>query len=60
MAGKLRITLKLSKIGTSERQRRVLAGLGLRRRQQTVVRENTPSIQGMVKKIRFMLDVAEC
>lgn len=59
MAGKLKITLKKSRIGRSKHQRKILDGLGLKRRHQAVEREDTPSIRGMVKKIDFLLDVQE-
>jgi large subunit ribosomal protein L30 len=60
MAGKkLKITLKKSRIGCSKHQRKILDGLGLKRCQQAVERENTPAIRGMVNKIDFMLDVQE-
>ncbi len=57
MAGKLRITLKKSRIGRLPRHRQILDGLGLRRRGQTVVREDSPAIRGMVKKIGYLLEV---
>ena len=60
MAGKLKITLKRSRIGRLPGQRKVLDGLGLKRRHQVVVRDDTPAIRGMVKKIDFMLNVEEC
>ena len=59
MADKLRITMKKSQIGCSKHQRKVLAGLGLRRRHQTVEIENTPATRGMVEKVAFLLDVRE-
>jgi large subunit ribosomal protein L30 len=59
MAGKLKITLKKSRIGRTPNQRQVLDGLGLKRRHQVVEREDTPSIRGMINKIAFMLDVQE-
>ena len=59
MAGKLKITLIKSPIGKSSAQRKVLAGLGLRKMQQTVEREDTPAIRGMVEKLKFMLRVEE-
>ena len=59
MAGKLKITLKQSRIGRTPNQRRVLDGLGLKRRHQVVERKDTPAIRGMVKKVEFMLDVQE-
>lgn len=59
MAGKLKITLKMSRIGRSQHQRKVLDGLGLKRCHQVVERDNTPAIRGMVRKIAFMLEVQE-
>ena len=59
MAGKLKITMVKSKIGKSTAQRKVLAGLGLRKIQQTVVREDTPAVRGMIEKLKFMLRVEE-
>jgi large subunit ribosomal protein L30 len=60
MAGKLKITLKRSRIGRLPKQRKVLDGLGLRRIRQVVEREDTPAVRGMVEKVKFMLDVEEC
>ncbi|HUU02580.1 MAG TPA: 50S ribosomal protein L30 [Myxococcota bacterium] len=60
MAGKLKITLMKSRIGRMPKQRQVLDGLGLKRRHQVVVREDTAAIRGMLKKIDFMLHVEEC
>lgn len=59
MAGKLKITMKGSRIGRSKAQRKVLDGLGLKRRHQVVERMDTPAIRGMVNKVAFMLDVQE-
>ncbi|RLB57875.1 MAG: 50S ribosomal protein L30 [Deltaproteobacteria bacterium] len=59
MAGKLRLTLKKSRIGKLPRHRQILDGLGLKRRQQVVEREDTPAIRGMVEKVRYLLDVEQ-
>ncbi len=59
MAGKIKITTTRSRIGRSQHQRKILDGLGLKRRSQSVVREDTPAIRGMVKKLEFMLQVEE-
>jgi len=53
------ITLKKSSIGYSKDQRRTLASLGLRRLNQTVEHEATPSIMGMVRKIQHLLEVRQ-
>jgi large subunit ribosomal protein L30 len=47
-----------SGIGHPETMRRTLAALGLRHHQQTVVLDNTPSIQGMLFKVRHLVEVA--
>ncbi|RMG59089.1 MAG: 50S ribosomal protein L30 [Deltaproteobacteria bacterium] len=59
MAKQLKITLKRSLIGKSEYQRRVAYGLGLRKLNKSVIKEDTPEIRGMIEKISFMLDVEE-
>ncbi|MFN2582087.1 MAG: 50S ribosomal protein L30 [Candidatus Dormibacteria bacterium] len=53
----LRITYRKSAIGYPADQKRTLAALGLRRLQQTVERESTPSIRGMVQKVRHLVSV---
>lgn len=47
-----------SGIGHPETMRRTLAALGLRHHQQTVVMDNSPSIQGMLYKVRHLVEVA--
>ena len=55
----LKITLKRSPIGRAKDQKATLVGLGLRRIHQTVEREDTPSIRGMVKKVIHLVEVQE-
>jgi len=57
MSKKLSIQLKRSCIGRPEKQRRVVAGLGLKKLNQVVVRLDTPEIRGMVRKVSHMLEV---
>jgi len=57
MSGKVKIRLAKSRIGRSEAQRKVLEGLGLKKRESVVELEDTPSVRGMINKIGFMLDV---
>lgn len=59
MGKELKITLKKSLIGKSEKQRRVVRGLGLRKLNRTVIRQDTPEIRGMIEKVKFMLHVEE-
>ncbi|MDP9355613.1 MAG: 50S ribosomal protein L30 [Chloroflexota bacterium] len=57
--GMLRITLVRSTIGRPGDQERTVKALGLRRLHHTVERPDTPSIRGMVMKIRHLVEVEE-
>lgn len=57
MAKKLSITLKHSPIGRPENQRKTAFALGLRKLNQVVLCDDTPTIRGMVDKIRHLVDV---
>lgn len=57
--GRLRITLVRSVIGRPGDQERTVQSLGLRKVNETVEREDTPSIRGMVEKIKHMVSVEE-
>lgn len=56
---RLRITWTKSGIGYSRDQRRTLKALGFRRLNQTVEHDNTPSIWGMILKVRHLVRVEE-
>ena len=58
-SSKLAITLVRSSIGTPKAHRTILLGLGLRRIRHTVVRPNTPQVQGLVHKLSYLLDVQD-
>ena len=53
----LRIQWVKSDIGYSDDQRRVVKALGFHRLNQTVIHQDTPTIRGMILKIRHMLKV---
>ena len=59
MAAKLRVTLRKSPIGFSQDQKDTIAALGLRKREQTVEHEETPSVRGMITKVAHLVDVEE-
>ncbi|GMA50444.1 50S ribosomal protein L30 [Alicyclobacillus contaminans] len=59
MAKKLQITLIHSPIGRPENQRKTAFALGLRKLHQTVVRQDTPVIRGMVNRISHLVSVQE-
>ena len=55
----LRITLVKSPIGYSERQKRTVRALGLRRLRQTVEHNDNPAVRGMITKIQHLVQVEE-
>ena len=54
---KIRIKQIKSGIDRSERQKRTLIALGLRKMHQIVEVEATPQIEGMVNKVRHLVSV---
>lgn len=52
---KLRITWVRSQIGCEQDQRRTVRALGLRRLHHTVEKEDTPTIRGMIHKVRHLV-----
>jgi large subunit ribosomal protein L30 len=54
---KLRITWIKSDIGYEASQRRTLRSLGFHRLNQSVVREDTNSLRGMINKVRHLVKV---
>jgi large subunit ribosomal protein L30 len=62
-AAKKQGTLKLQWVvsfnGCTRDMRAAVRGLGFRRLQQIVEREDTPSIRGMVRKVRHLVKVVE-
>jgi large subunit ribosomal protein L30 len=58
MATKIKITQVKSGIGCPETQRLTLRGLGLNGPHKTVVREDTVSIRGMIRKISHLVTIA--
>lgn len=53
------VTQVRSEIGYDRRQRATLRGLGLRRMHQTVSLEDTPSVRGMIFKVRHLVKVED-
>ena len=56
---KLKITQVRSGIGRQGVHRRTLRALGLRHHQDSVVQEDSPAIQGMIRQVGYLLDVQE-
>ncbi len=55
----LRVQQVKSVIGYDRRQRATMRGLGLRKIRQAVELEDTPSIRGMIDKVRHLVIVLE-
>lgn len=59
MSKKLEITLTRSVIGGTDVQRKTVEALGLKKIRQSVVREDTPAVRGMVNRVYHLLTVKE-
>jgi large subunit ribosomal protein L30 len=55
MPRQIEITYTRSSIGRSQRQRRTIEALGLRKLQQTVRRPDNPTTRGMVESVRHLV-----
>ncbi len=56
---KIKITQVKSKIGRLQNQKRTLEALGLRKMNQVVEHDATPTILGMVNKVKHLISVEE-
>jgi large subunit ribosomal protein L30 len=56
-ASRVKVTLVKSTIGFGKKQAAVVEGLGLRRLNHTVEVADTPSIRGMIHKVRHLVVV---
>ena len=52
---KIKVTLVKSVIGTIEKHRACVRGLGLRRLNQTVIVSDTPENRGMINRINYLV-----
>ena len=48
-----------STIGTTPNQRKNVEALGLRKREQVVVKEDNAQIRGMITKVKHLVEVTE-
>ena len=55
----IKIKQTKSRIGAPKDQKRTLDSLGLRKMARTVEVEDTPSIRGMIRKVRHLVTVVE-
>ena len=59
MAKKIQVTLVKSPIGYEKSQKATVRALGLTKMNQTVVKDDTPSVRGMIAKIAHLVAVQE-
>lgn len=59
MAKQIKITWTKSFIGYPETQRATLKSLGLRKLNQTLIKEDTPQLRGQITKVSHLLTVEE-
>ncbi len=53
------VRLKKSTVGTSEKMKANVKGLGLRKMGSVRTLENTPCVRGMIKKVIHLVEVVE-
>ena len=58
-AGTLKVKWVVSFISCTDDMRATIRGLGLRRLQQVVEREDTPAVRGMIHKVRHLVEVVK-
>ena len=58
MNQKIKVTLIKSPIGKSQKQRATIAGLGLKKLNETIEMSDTPEVRGMISKITHMLNIS--
>lgn len=56
---KLKITQLRSVIGALPKQKGTMEALGLRRRHQSVVHEDSPQVRGMINRVSHLVEVEE-
>jgi len=55
----VKVTLIKSHIGQPEKTKGCLLGMGLTKREKTVVLQDTPEIRGMIRKVAHLVKVEE-
>ena len=56
---KVKITLVRSTIGKPKRQKATIEALGLKKLNQSIIKEANPATVGMIKKVEHLLSVEE-
>lgn len=58
-AGTVKIKWVVSFIGSTDDIRQTIRGLGLRKMNRVVERQDTPEVRGMIHKVRHLVKVVE-
>jgi len=53
---KLSITWKKSAIGKPEKQKNTIKALGLKRLNQTIIKDDSPAVRGMLEKVSHLVE----
>ncbi len=56
---KIKVKWVKSGIGYAQDQRRTVRALGLKKLHQSVIKEDTPAIRGMILKVRHLVELEE-
>jgi len=56
---KIKIVQIRSRIGSTERQKKTLDALGLKKMHNPVIHEATPQVKGMVRKVAHLVRIEE-
>jgi len=59
MSDTVTMTQVKSEIGSTQKIRATLVGLGLTKMHKTVTRKDTPEIRGMMRKVQHLIKVEE-
>ncbi len=59
MAETITFTLVKSSIGSTEKIRATLTGLGLTKMNKTITRKNSPELRGMLSKVSHLVRIQE-
>ncbi|PIE59258.1 MAG: 50S ribosomal protein L30 [Desulfobulbus propionicus] len=55
----VKLTQVKSSIGSTDKIRATLVGLGLTKMHKTVTRKDTPEIRGMINKVRHLIKIED-
>jgi large subunit ribosomal protein L30 len=59
MAGRIRVTLRKSTVGTNPSARGTVRALGLRHIGQTVELPDDPAVRGQIRAVRYLIETEE-